>query len=278
MKKILQFFIIGFTTLVGCTVIDSGEVGVVRHFGAVQPYALPEGIHFLRPWPFSTVEDVNIQTTAIKVDTTGSSKDLQATDTSVAVQFSIQPATAPFILQRFGNKEVFTSVVIEPAIQETVKAVTAKFTAEELITKRAKVKIGIEEDLKMFVSKILEDKGIPGAVRFANVAITNFKFSKEFDAAIEAKVKAEQDALRAENEKKRLITQAEGAFSEKKLQADAKAYQIEIESKARAEAIDRESKALKGSPELIELRMVERWNGSLPTYTGSSIPLMKVIQ
>ena len=267
-----------FIFFIGCTVVDSGEVGVVRHFGAVQPNPLSEGFHFLRPWPFSTVEDVNVQTTAIKVDTTGSSKDLQTADTSVEVQFSIQPATAPFILRNFGNKEVFTSVVIEPAIQETVKAVTARFTAEELITKREQVKIGIEGALKSFVTKTLEDKGISGAVRFANVAITNFKFSREFDAAIEAKVKAEQDALRAENEKKRLITQAEGTFAEKKLQADAQAYQIEIESKARAEAIDRESKALKGNSELIELRMVERWNGSLPTYTGSSIPLMKVIQ
>jgi regulator of protease activity HflC (stomatin/prohibitin superfamily) len=275
--KNLSYLLLPIIALVGCTVIDSGEVGVVRHFGAVQSQPLLEGVHYLRPWPFSTVEEVNVQTTSLKVDTIGSSKDLQAANTSVAVQYSIQPGTAPYMLQRFGNKEVFTAVVIEPAVQETVKAVTARFTAEELITKRAQVKAGIEEDLKTFVTKTLEDKGLPGAVKFANMAITDFKFSKEFDAAIEAKVKAEQDALRAENEKKRRITQAEAASSEQKLKADARAYQIEMESKARAEAIERESKALKGSPELIELRLVERWNGSLPTYTGSSIPMMKMI-
>jgi regulator of protease activity HflC (stomatin/prohibitin superfamily) len=250
----------------------------IRHFGAIQSQPLGEGFHFIRPWPFGNVEKMNVQVSVVQTKCTASSKDLQLAETVVDVQYSVQFNSTPKVLQHFGNKEVIKSVILEPAIQESVKAITAQFTAEQLITKRDAVKIGIETNLKEFVKKTLEDKGIPGAVKFANIAITDFRFSKEFDAAIEAKVKAEQDALRAENEKKTRITQAEAAKTEKQLQADGTSYQIEMESKARADAIKRESEALNSNPSLIQLRMIEKWNGSLPTYTGESIPVLKMIK
>ena len=93
-------------------------------------------------------------------------------------------------------------------------------------------------------------------------------------ACQELKVKAEQEALQAKNEKTRRVTQAEAAAAEKKLAAEAEAYQISIESKARAEAIKREAYALKGNPALIQLRMAEKWNGELPKFNGgNSIPM-----
>jgi len=88
---------------------------------------------------------------------------------------------------------------------------------------------------------------------------------------------AEQEALKAENEKKKRVTQAEAAAAETKLAAEAKAYQIENESKARADAIKRESAALESSPNLVQLRIAEKWDGKLPTYTGNAIPLMKLM-
>jgi regulator of protease activity HflC (stomatin/prohibitin superfamily) len=284
MDKLTKTIIIVTTILVlfigfsSCTVkVDSGEVGIVKHYGAIQSKPLIEGFHILRPWPFATVEIMNVQVSKAQAECLASSKDLQSAKTVIDVQYSIQAGLAPQILKHFGDKDVVQSVILEPAIQESVKSITSNFTAEQLVTKRDAVKLGIENNLKVFVGKTLQDKGISGAIIFANIAITDFQFSKEFNIAIEAKVKAEQDALRAENEKRTRITQAEAAKEELQLQADGASYKIEKESKARAEAIKREAEALSSNPSLIKLRMIEKWNGGLPTYTGESIPLLKMI-
>ena len=282
MKKYVLSGVIAFLSVflffASCTRIDAGKAGVVKHFGAVENRPLPEGIHFIRPWPLSNVVELDITMKTDKEENTASSKDLQAVVTTVAVQYSVEAPFTPMILQKFGSEDVLDSVVLDPAIQESVKAITARYTAEELITKREEVKLGIESAIKSFVAKTLADKGLTGALRFSNVAITDFQFSKGFNDSIEAKVKAEQDALRAENEKKTRITQAEAAKTEQQLKADAHSYQIEKESRARADAIERESKALQSNPNLIQLRTVERWNGVLPTYTGNSIPFIKTVQ
>ncbi len=123
----------------------------------------------------------------------------------------------------------------------------------------------------------MKQKGAEGALTIANVAITDFDFSTEFNRAIEEKVKAEQDALKAVNEKLRRVTQAEAAAAERTLAADARAYEIEVSSKARADAIRREAQALKNNPELIQLRMAEKWDGVLPRVTGEGmIPLINL--
>jgi regulator of protease activity HflC (stomatin/prohibitin superfamily) len=258
-----------------CSTIDSGHVGVVKHFGAVQPYTLPEGMHFLRPW--ASVDKVDVKMRAISQDAKAASKDLQVVETAVTVQYSIQPGFAPRMAQRFGFSEAAEAALLKPAIQESVKSVTSLYNAERLITHRAEVKGGIERAIAEFVDKTLRDKDIQGAVRLANVAVTDFEFSPEFNHAIEQKVKAEQEALKAENEKKKRVTQAEAEAAERRLSAESIAFKTEVESKARAEAIARESKALEANPNLIQLRIAERWNGQLPHYTGSGpIPMLQV--
>jgi prohibitin 2 len=155
--------------------------------------------------------------------------------------------------------------------------VTAQFTAEQLVTKRAEVKLLIQEAINNFINITLREKGVVNSLRIANVAITDFEFSVEFNKAIELKVRAEQEALQAENEKTRRVTQAEAAAAEIKLAAEAEAFKIEIASKARADAIAREAKALRGNPALIQLRIAEKWNGVLPKFTGSdAIPLLNI--
>ncbi len=260
-----------------CTVVSTGTVGLVKHFGAVQGYTLPEGIHLIRPWPFADVSEVNVQTGATETEAAAASKDLQAVHTKVTVQWSVAADLAPRLVQRFGEHDgAWTGGIINPAIQEVVKAVSARYTAEQLITHRAQVKTEIELGLNDFIRKTLSERGCVGAIKIANVAVTNFDFSKEFNASIEAKVKAEQDSLRAENEKRKRVTDAEAAAKETTLAAEALAYKTEVESKSRADAIKRESEALQASPNLIQLRIAERWDGKLPTYTGNSIPLLQL--
>jgi regulator of protease activity HflC (stomatin/prohibitin superfamily) len=170
------------------------------------------------------------------------------------------------------------ATVIEPAIQESVKAITAQYTAEQLVTQRSQVKLLIQEQIKDYISVTLAEKELENSITIANVAITNFSFSSEFDRAIELKVKAEQEALQAKNEKIKRVTQAEAAAAERRLAAEASAFEIETSSKARAEAIEREAKALKSNPELIQLRAIETWDGKLPAVNSGSqtIPFLNL--
>ena len=205
------------------------------------------------------------------------SRDLQVVTTEVAVQYSLNGPIVPLTYQKIGRREIVEVTLINPAIMESVKAVTARYTAEQLVTERAEVKIQIQSAIESFIAQTLEQKQVVGAISLANVAITDFDFSAEFNRAIEEKVRAEQEALKAGNEKLRRVTQAEAAAAERTLAADAEAYQIEVASKARAEAIRREAEALKDNPALIQLRIAEKWDGRLPQVSGgNTIPLLNI--
>jgi len=257
-------------------IVDSGHVGVVRTLGAVQPNALPEGFHLKKPF-MDKVEQIDIRLTKAKSKSQAASKDLQTVATQVTVQYSLSGPIAPLTYQRIGKRDVVAATVIEPAIQESVKAVTAQYTAEQLVTKRAEVKQQIQKAIENFINVTLKDKNVPTALKIANVAITDFDFSAEFNKAIELKVRAEQEALQALNEKTRRVTQAEAGYQERKLAADGEAYEIEAASKAKADAIAREAKALKDNPQLIQLRLAEKWDGTLPRFTGGeTIPLINL--
>ena len=256
--------------------VQSGHVGVVSTLGAVQPKALSEGFHLKKPY-LDKVEQMDIRLTKAGVKSEAASKDLQTVKTQVTVQYSLVGAVAPKTYQKIGVRSVVAVTLIEPAIQESVKAVTAQFTAEQLVTKRAEVKLLIQEAINNFINITLKEKGVINSLRIANVAITDFEFSSEFNKAIELKVRAEQEALQAENEKTRRVTQAEAAAAEIKLAAEAEAFQIEAASKARAAAIAREAKALRGNPDLIRLRIAEKWDGVLPKFTGNEgIPFINI--
>ena len=256
--------------------VQSGHVGVVSTLGAVQPKALSEGFHLKKPY-LDKVEQMDIRLTKAVVKSEAASKDLQTVRTQVTVQYSLVGAVAPKTYQKIGVRSVVAVTLIEPAIQESVKAVTAQFTAEQLVTKRAEVKLLIQEAINNFINITLKQKEVVNSIRIANVAITDFEFSAEFNKAIELKVRAEQEALQAENEKTRRVTQAEAAAAEIKLAAEAEAFQIDASSKARAAAIAREARALRGNPDLIRLRVAEKWDGVLPKFTGQEgIPFINI--
>jgi len=257
-------------------IVQSGNVGVITTLGAVQPNALPEGFHFRKPF-IDSVQQIDIRLTASHAQATAASKDLQSVTTQVTMQYSLNGALAPQIYQRIGLLSKVSASLVEPAIQECVKGVTAKFTAEELVTKRELVKQQIQDALSHFINNTLREKGLENAVNIANLAITDFNFSPEFNRAIEAKVKAEQMALQAKNEKIMRVTQAEASAEERKLAASAEAFSTEVQSKARADAIQREALALKQSPEIIQLRSIEKWDGVLPRISGGGVvPFLNV--
>ncbi len=257
-------------------VVEAGHVGVVKRLGAVQDNALPEGFHVKRPF-VDVVEQIDIRLMPTNAKSTAASRDLQTVSTEVNVTYSVNGELAPLMFQRIGDTRKVAAALVEPAIQESVKAVTAQYTAEELVTKRAEVKVAIQTAIEEFIAKTLADKDIQNGVTLANVAITDFVFSEEFNKAIESKVKAEQEALRAKNEYMMRVTQAEASEAEVKLSADAKAYSTQVESEARANAIKIEAAALRDNPAIIELRAIERWDGALPKISGSgAVPFLNI--
>ena len=222
------------------------------------------------------MEEIDIRLQPARVPGSAASKDLQQVDTTIVLQYSMNAALVPKTFQQVGNRAIVKSAILTPAIAESVKAITAQFTAEELVTRRAEVTISMQTQIESFLTETLTEKELNGALSIANLAIEEFEFSADFNRSIEEKVRAEQDALKAENEKLKRVTQAEAAAAERTLAADAEAYKTEVESVARAEAIRREAAALKSNPELIQLRMAEKWDGKLPQFTGGAIPFLQV--
>lgn len=235
--------------------IGAGERGVVMRFGAVEPIVLEEGLHFLIPMMEKVIKmDVKVQKTL--TDGAASSKDLQEVSATVALNFHIQPDKANLIYQNIGI--YFKERIIDPAIQEVLKAVTARYTAEELITKRPEVSDAMKAALKERVSKhnIIVDE----------FSIVNFSFSKIFMEAIESKQTAEQLALKASRDLDRIRIEAEQKITS---------------AKAEAESLRLQKENISG--DLIKLRQIEatiiainKWDGILPKVTSGAVPFIDV--
>jgi regulator of protease activity HflC (stomatin/prohibitin superfamily) len=252
--------------------IDAGTVGIPITFGEVGSSVMLPGFHFKLPF-FTSVVPMSTRLEKHPVNAAAASRDLQKVSAEVTVPFSLRADSAPQVYQMFGSKEMFKATILEPGVMESVKAVTAQFSAEELVTHRERVKALVEDQVKAYVAAVLLKKKLPGAVDIGTVAITHFDFSDEFNKSIEQKVKAEQDALRAENQKRQKITESEAERDSQKARADGEAYAIEVRSKADAAAIQRKAAALQANPALIQLNAVDKWDGKLPSYMTSGSPL-----
>jgi regulator of protease activity HflC (stomatin/prohibitin superfamily) len=223
--------------------VGAGERGVQLRFDAVTGRVLGEGLYFR--WPLiERIIKLDIKVQKEQVDATAASKDLQTVNSNVALNFHLNPETVARIYQEVGVD--YKTRIIDPTLQEAVKAVSAKFTAEELITRRESVR----DEVKVLLHSKLDPRGI--VVDEFN--IVNFGFSSAFNSAIEAKVTAEQSALAAKNKLEQI-----------KFEADQRI----AEALGKAEAIRVESNALRSNPQILELRALEKWDGVLPQVTGA---------
>ena len=220
------------------TVVEAGHTGVVMTFGAVSNNELNEGIHFKIPF-VQTVVKVNNRTQKIETQGTASSKDLQIVSYVVAVNYRVNNTSSADLYKNVGAD--YSNVIIAPAIQESIKAVTAQFTAEQLITERQSV----GEQIKTALGEKISEYGI--TVEIFN--IVNFDFSDEFNAAVEAKQTAQQQALKAEQDLARIEVEAK----QKVTQAQAEADSIKIIQEA-----------LSAAPDYVEYVKWNKWNGELP--------------
>jgi regulator of protease activity HflC (stomatin/prohibitin superfamily) len=234
--------------------VGAGQRGIVLNFGAVQEQVLEEGLHLRIPVMQEIVlMDVKVQ--KAETDAAAASADLQDVSSRVALNYHIVPDKANIVYQKIGVQ--FKERIIDPAILEVVKAVTARYTAEELITKRP----AVSEAMRL----ALMDRLIVNNIAVDAFSIVIFSFSKIFTEAIESKQTAEQLALKAKRDLDRIKIEAE-----QKITA------------ARAEAESLRLQRANISPDLIELRKIEanmkaieKWNGVLPQATGGgAIPLI----
>lgn len=242
------------------TTIDAGTRGVLKTFGEVTGI-YQEGLHFRMPF-ITTVTVVDVKTQRYESTSSAASRDLQIVTTQVVINYRPDPLAVDALVREIGVD--YERRVVDPAVQEALKAATARFTAEELITRRPEVSTAIQDTLRGRLS----ERGIV----VETVSITEFNFSQEFARAIEAKQVAEQDALRAERELRRAQIEAQQQVARAQAEAQAR---LEV-ARAEAEALRLQREVI--SPELLQLRFIERWDGILPRFmTGDSSQLVPFV-
>lgn len=222
--------------------VPAGERGVLMRFGAVQERILEEGMHPLVPL-VNSVKLLSVRVQSFSTDTEAASRDLQDVAAQVALNWHPDPLAVNQIYQRIGGVNQITTSVIGPAIEDSIKAVLASFTAEQLVTERSEVKEAIAELLSQRLERynlILDD-----------VDLLQVDFSERFREAVEAKQVAEQEAKRAEFEAIRA-----------QRQADARVYL------ARGQAQAQQLLQAGLTPEILEHEVIEKWNGHLPLVVG----------
>jgi len=261
MKLFLSLFVILLLFVVSCSsfhIVPAGHKGVKFNIikGIIMT-SLNEGIVFKIPM-VETIYDIDVRIDKVEPHCSAASKDMQTVGTTVALNFRPDPGKVHELYQSIGMS--YRERIVDPAVQEAVKAVTALYTAEELIAKREEIKEKIQSSL---TNKLKQENIIVIALN-----ITDFQFSQSFNSAIEEKQNAEQHALKAKRDLERIKIEAEQRITQAKAEAEAQ-------------------RLLAGSitPQVIELRKIDaiqesirKWDGKMPQVSGGALPFWDIIR
>jgi len=269
-RKVLQIVGVLVLCFIGLMVLNStivaigaGHRGVLTQFG--KPIGMYDsGLNFKIPL-IQGMTVMSIQTLKYEAQASAASKDLQDVSTAIALNYHLDGSQIMKLYTDVGTNDIIESTIIQPAIQESVKASTAQYNAEQLITERPIVKLTIEDSLR----KRLGEKGII----VETLSLTDFKFSDQFSQAIEQKQVAQQNAQKAENVLQQVTIEAK----QKVAQAQGEANATLTKAMAEAQAIDIQGTALRNNQQVVTLRTIEKWNGILPTVfsgNGQSMPFI----
>lgn len=225
--------------------IDTGKIGVVTRYGKVTGRELSEGLSWVTPWGIDNVTEYDVKTRKVEANAKAATKDLQDVTATVALTYQVNRGKVSEIHQRVGKD--FQSIEIDPQVQEAFKAISARYTASELITNRAEVKQEVIDNLSDRVQK-------DGRYTVRDLAITNFEFGEAFNAAIEAVQVANQNVAKARQELETTKVEAEKRIAEATAAAESQRLQQQTLT-----------------PQLIQKMWIEKWDGKLPTTsTGDS--------
>ena len=237
----IVFGIFLFITLLNSfTTVKSGQVGLKVRFGKIVDNSISEGINFKVPY-IEKIVRVNIKVQKVELSTESSSKDLQTITTKLAVNYKVDGSKASSLYKTVGNS--YEETILTPAIQESIKAVMSKYTAEQTITMRNEVSDKCLEEIESKVEKY--------GIHIAEFNIIDLDFSKAYNQAIEEKQVAEQKVLTAQQE-----------LEKTKIEAEKKIVE--------AEATNRANELLKQNvtDEVLMKQFIEKWNGELPKVMG----------
>ncbi|WP_445243142.1 MULTISPECIES: prohibitin family protein [unclassified Microcoleus] len=237
-------------------IVNAGERGVMMQFGKVQEQVLGEGIHVIVPI-VDTVQKLSVRVQKQESSAEASSKDLQDVFTDVALNWHIIPEEANAIFQQIGDEKQVVERIIDPAVEEVLKAVMAKYTAEEIITKRGEVKAEVDDFLTLRL--------VTYHIAVDDISLVHVHFSQRFSEAVEAKQIAEQEAKKGEFLALKAVKQAEAKVNLAKGEA-------EVQRLLRDNL----------TAELLERQAIEKWDGKLPLIVGDGgknlLDLRKLIE
>lgn len=248
--------------------VDAGYIGVLTVFGAPSKDTLGPGLHWKIPL-ISNIYEVNVTPNTVTTTESAATRDQQNVSTSVAVTFQVDPADAVYIYQNYRDISGLQKTIIAPIVSNDVKAIVSNYDAQDLIIKREQlgneIKDKIGSDLKVY--DILVD----------GVNITNLEFSAAYNQAIENKQIAQQKALEAQYKLQQVKVSTQQLVVQASAQADATVATAQGQAKATIlqATADAQSYALKQkslTPELIELALINKWNGQMPTYASTALP------
>lgn len=261
--KAMSFGVIGLVLVVvvailafqSFTIVPAGHRGVVLQLGAVQPKVLEEGFHFKMPF-IQSVVPIEVRVQKAESNQVSASRDLQTVTTTLAVNYHLDGTTVNNLYQNVGME--YRARIVDPAIGESLKAVTAQYTAEDLISKRSEVSAKVKEALasKLSLYNMILDE----------INITEFKFSEEFDRAIEQKQIAEQQALKSKLDLERIKIEKEQEITRAEAQAEALRLQKQEVTQELIQLRQIEA----------QLKAIEKWDGKLPGVTGGATPFINV--
>ena len=252
--SVFSAVLVGLTVLFeSVAVIPAGHIGVQVTFGQVNQVTLAEGIHLINP--LSRIKEVEVRLTTYRINNASAgTKDLQQIHTDIVLNYRLDGAQAAHIYKEFGLD--LQERVVFPAMSESLKAITAHYTSEELITKRDLVSARVKEEVA--------GKLVKYGVLVGDISLVNFGFSAEYQKAIEAKVIAMQSKLKAEQDLQRIEVEAKQEIA--KAEGRAKAIQIETQ------AINSQ-----GGASYVQLKAIEKWDGNLPTtMAGGVTPFINI--
>lgn len=239
---ILIFIVVGIIAASQATyVVEPGYRGVQVTLGKVSPHAIDEGFGTKAPF-VSRIVPVLVKQQTRELTAACYSSDLQQVDVALQILYRIPETQVVKIYQEYSG-DPFQSL-IAPRIQEALKEVTALQSAEQIVKKREEIKVRALAVAKQKVGEILF---------LEDIVLENITLSKELEAAIESKMVQEQEAAKAR-------------FTQQKSQIEADT--AIIRAKGEAEAIRIRGEALRDTPGLIQLQIVEKWDGKAPLVIG----------
>ena len=260
--------IVGVVLLILSTavMVPTGHTGVVTTFGRVENMTLDSGLNWVKPWQNVVKMDNRVQKQTIELECFSS--DIQEVSMIYPVNYQIKKSDAMTIYSSIG-KNYYETVVI-PCITESVKTVTAKYSAEQLV--------GMREELATQIEGDLSQKLLSYNIEVVSTSVENMDFTDAFTNAVESKQVAQQNKLKAQTEAEQAVIEAEAAAQVQKVEAEAAAYELLTRAEAEAEANEKISESL--TDELIDYMYATNWNGELPTYMGgdNTVPVLDLTE